>query len=851
MFGEQDNPAEHKPSASTVDALRKVVAVFAANLAASSWLHIITLTGLVWICFGSSIHSFFLADDIPQIEYASRIVGGKWNLLYSLFSSNYIWGPLMVFYRPMLMVTFVIDFCFWRTNAVGYHVTSILFYTGDVLVCYLIGRILYREWACFEPALAAFLAAALFAVSPLHSESVCWLSGRTDVISGFFSLLAFYFMLESRVRSRARNVCLAAGSLFIGLLVKEMALVVPVVVTAWHLLGSDNSAEAGGGRLRTGLKRAIWFSLPLWLTLLAYLVIRTQALGTLIGGYSLDIRRLSALYPIESTNFCQTIIKLLFPFSTCAFRLPNALSVILAACYLGLIAIAGLRLARKEFTGKGLVFLAFWMLISIVPLLPLWGIKPTLEHSRWFFFFTVPLSLLWPVLVFQSSKADSPDNTNARRRGFLSASGCALLLIMAAAFQQAAAAHNQIYCQAGSEVKRLMEASQALARTVPPGKRAVVLGIPLERRGVQVLLSALNFRFLLEPPFTEKALSSRLVNMQPVFLGLEDQTDPTYLKARLADPRVIAALVWAGPDQGFVPLQLKADFAAPEVRLLCCERSFRSKCSVSGDSSWRLDAGAVKLDDVGQDVRLKLEALQLNPLDYDFLEFSVLTAPFDGPAEIEACWQGTGPVSEQGLKPSSSGLDVNDQANSCSHNRNRALAFLTASARPGYRQVRIHLSHYWRWYACRTITELELHFFPCKHIEIKDVQLLKDTHLMPLIGLQPTIFCEPGFYAMPDGPFLVFVSAANVPEAIGARMEISRGNCAFECSRPQEKDPALGSVMFQPMLASFFAVDPTWFGGRTWCQVRARAIGRDGLPVGEYSDPLNLYRLTPEDLKSR
>ena len=88
-------------------------------------------------------------------------------------------------YPPLTVFTHCLDYFFWGLNPVGYHVTDLLLYALIVAAFYLLaGRIA-------GDARAAFAAAALFAVHPLHVESVAWLSSRKDGVAMLCYLAAF------------------------------------------------------------------------------------------------------------------------------------------------------------------------------------------------------------------------------------------------------------------------------------------------------------------------------------------------------------------------------------------------------------------------------------------------------------------------------------------------------------------------------------------------------------------------------------------------------------------------------------------------------------------------------------
>jgi hypothetical protein len=80
----------------------------------------------------------------------------------------------------------------------------------------------------------AFAAALVFAVFPLHSEAVSWLSGRVDLLCTFFYLCAFYFYLAARFRDRRVLLLVSLAFWIAALLSKEMALSFPFLIAAFE-----------------------------------------------------------------------------------------------------------------------------------------------------------------------------------------------------------------------------------------------------------------------------------------------------------------------------------------------------------------------------------------------------------------------------------------------------------------------------------------------------------------------------------------------------------------------------------------------------------------------------------------
>ncbi len=136
-------------------------------------------------------------------------------------------------YRPVQMLTYLIDHHLWGGRPPGYHVSSVLWHA---LAAFLCGLFLL-EWT--KRPLAAAAAGLLFLVHPLHTQSVAYISGRADSLAaaGIFATLLFILRLsDGSRRALAPALFCYAGAL----LSKEYALVVPVLAGLLAAFASGN-----------------------------------------------------------------------------------------------------------------------------------------------------------------------------------------------------------------------------------------------------------------------------------------------------------------------------------------------------------------------------------------------------------------------------------------------------------------------------------------------------------------------------------------------------------------------------------------------------------------------------------
>ncbi len=131
-------------------------------------------------------------------------------------------------YQPLTMLTYCVEYAKFKLNPKPYHVTNLIFHIFNALLVFcFIWLLTQQQWV-------AFITALLFAIHPMHVESVSWVSERKDVMYSFFYLASLStYLLYLKVEKWKWHYYVLAFSLFLlGLFSKAMAVTVPITFFA-------------------------------------------------------------------------------------------------------------------------------------------------------------------------------------------------------------------------------------------------------------------------------------------------------------------------------------------------------------------------------------------------------------------------------------------------------------------------------------------------------------------------------------------------------------------------------------------------------------------------------------------
>ncbi|HEU4382190.1 MAG TPA: hypothetical protein VFR85_01705 [Anaeromyxobacteraceae bacterium] len=175
----------------------------------------------------------FVAFDDPRyvLENPQVRAGLSWAGLRWAF-----WATWAANWHPLTWLSLMLDVELFGLDPGWMHRVNVLWHAVDAVILFLVLR--SATGSLWRPALAA----ALFAVHPLHVESVAWIAERKDVLSAFFWLAGMAAWVGYARRPGFGRYLLVVGAMALGLLAKPMAVTLPaalLLLDVWPLGRAD------------------------------------------------------------------------------------------------------------------------------------------------------------------------------------------------------------------------------------------------------------------------------------------------------------------------------------------------------------------------------------------------------------------------------------------------------------------------------------------------------------------------------------------------------------------------------------------------------------------------------------
>jgi len=312
-------------------------------------------------------------DDDAYVTLNPDVTGGlDIKELPWAFTSNYCSN-----WHPLTWISHMADCEMGGLDPAVHHRTSLFFHVANVLLLFLaLNKLTGRRWA------SAFVA-ALFAVHPLHVESVAWVAERKDVLSTFFFMLTILAYIRYVKAPKIGNYVLIALAFVLGLLSKPMLVSVPfllILLDIWPLKRTHREQEPVNKKRKympdrqpKSLSALFIEKIPLFVLAIASCAVtffaqRNAGAVQTTESYSIGIRIANAL-----VAYTAYLYKTIWPLDLCCFYPhPGATIPVWITIASSLILLAITIFAVRTIRTRPYFFVGWlWYLITLIPVIGL------------------------------------------------------------------------------------------------------------------------------------------------------------------------------------------------------------------------------------------------------------------------------------------------------------------------------------------------------------------------------------------------------------------------------------------------------------------------------------------------
>ena len=172
----------------------------------------------LWFDFNYIDDNLIVFDEYEKISSLSKIP--------STFSSSYFFDN---YYRPMVMVSFIIDTAIAGQSSMMYRFTNIILH---IIASLFLLQILVKLGIKKNISLLATL---IFAVHPLNVSAISWIVGRNDLLLAVFSVTSIFLYMKLKETKNKLYLFLSLIAYFLAMLSKEAGIIIPAVIFLYEL----------------------------------------------------------------------------------------------------------------------------------------------------------------------------------------------------------------------------------------------------------------------------------------------------------------------------------------------------------------------------------------------------------------------------------------------------------------------------------------------------------------------------------------------------------------------------------------------------------------------------------------
>jgi tetratricopeptide (TPR) repeat protein len=334
------------------------------------------LTVAVFAAYGAVLRFGFVNYDDPVYIADNPYVRGgiTWSGIVWAFSHSFAGN-----WFPLTWISHMLDCQLFGLDAGAHHFTNLAMHAASTLLLFaVLRRITQARWP-------SAMVAALFALHPLHVESVAWIAERKDVLSALFWMLTLWAYARYVARPEPARYAWTLVAFALGLMAKPMLVTLPLV-----LILLDYWPFARGFRIREKLP---FLALSAAVSAVAYAAHAQAKAVVSLEAIPLGMRAENALVQYAAyigKMFWPSGLAVFYPYPTGSLAWPAAL----AAMGIAAVTAAAISTARKR---PYLIVGWLWYLVTLAPVIGLVQAGQQARADRYMYIPMIGLSmaLVW------------------------------------------------------------------------------------------------------------------------------------------------------------------------------------------------------------------------------------------------------------------------------------------------------------------------------------------------------------------------------------------------------------------------------------------------------------------------
>lgn len=324
-------------------------------------ISLVLIAALGFVIYAPSMNGKFIYDDkflVQDNTYVKNLSG-----LPKMFTQDIGSGADQPysFYRPLQMITYMFDYAIWNLNVIGYHLSNVIMHILAAFSVYWFVAVL------FGSNLLALIVGLFFVSHPMHTEAICYISGRSDPLSLIFLMLTFVFYIKLTRKDDVKEYAFMIISYVLAMLARENCMILPLLLLLYNYTFKEK------------MKPKLF--LPILGISILYIILRVTALKFLIQNLPITttpMQRLPGFFA-AMTGYARVLfwpLDLHVEYGAPIF--PWNYPTVIAGMYIFLALVAILVAMRKS---KIVLFSLAWFFITIFPVANIYPINAYMaEH---------------------------------------------------------------------------------------------------------------------------------------------------------------------------------------------------------------------------------------------------------------------------------------------------------------------------------------------------------------------------------------------------------------------------------------------------------------------------------------